>query len=152
MHVYAHAYTHTNFKMYVCLIRYISELRLVRVLSSEGGVYNFSASHEDASVDHFFHVYVNSKSVSTLLNCLVYHMNTILISCSGCNKQCLYVLNVNVMCLSVYLSLMKVSRLSSPRKGQLMDRFDALLLATQSLKSAGTSVSCLTRGVSRHFV
>ncbi|XP_045902877.1 KIT proto-oncogene, receptor tyrosine kinase b isoform X2 [Micropterus dolomieu] len=43
--------------------RYISELRLVRVLSSEGGVYKFSASHEDASVDHSFHVYVSSKPV-----------------------------------------------------------------------------------------
>ncbi|XP_029001613.1 KIT proto-oncogene, receptor tyrosine kinase b [Betta splendens] len=43
--------------------RYVSELRLVRVLGSEGGVYKFSASHEDASVDHSFHVYVNSKPV-----------------------------------------------------------------------------------------
>ncbi|XP_022068587.2 KIT proto-oncogene, receptor tyrosine kinase b isoform X1 [Acanthochromis polyacanthus] len=43
--------------------RYISELRLVRVLGTEGGIYNFSASHEDASVDHSFHVYVNSKPV-----------------------------------------------------------------------------------------
>ncbi|XP_077427820.1 KIT proto-oncogene, receptor tyrosine kinase b isoform X2 [Vanacampus margaritifer] len=43
--------------------RFISELKLVRVLGSEGGVYKFSASHEDASVDHLFHVYVNSKPV-----------------------------------------------------------------------------------------
>ncbi|XP_019111880.2 KIT proto-oncogene, receptor tyrosine kinase b isoform X2 [Larimichthys crocea] len=43
--------------------RYISELRLVRVLGSEGGIYKFSASHEDESVDHLFHVYVNSKPV-----------------------------------------------------------------------------------------
>ncbi|XP_044045595.1 KIT proto-oncogene, receptor tyrosine kinase b isoform X2 [Siniperca chuatsi] len=43
--------------------RYISELRLVRVLGSEGGIYKFSASHEDASVEHSFHVYVNSKPV-----------------------------------------------------------------------------------------
>ncbi|XP_049575743.1 KIT proto-oncogene, receptor tyrosine kinase b isoform X1 [Syngnathus scovelli] len=43
--------------------RYISELKLVRVLGSEGGVYKFSAGHEDASVDHLFHVYVNSKPV-----------------------------------------------------------------------------------------
>ncbi|XP_034439096.1 KIT proto-oncogene, receptor tyrosine kinase b isoform X1 [Hippoglossus hippoglossus] len=43
--------------------RYISELRLVRVLGSEGGIYKFSASHEDASVDHSFHVYVSSKPV-----------------------------------------------------------------------------------------
>ncbi|XP_069553464.1 KIT proto-oncogene, receptor tyrosine kinase b [Brachyistius frenatus] len=43
--------------------RHNSELRLVRVLGSEGGIYKFSASHEDASVDHSFHVYVNSKPV-----------------------------------------------------------------------------------------
>uniref|UniRef100_A0AAQ5XFH2 receptor protein-tyrosine kinase n=1 Tax=Amphiprion ocellaris TaxID=80972 RepID=A0AAQ5XFH2_AMPOC len=43
--------------------RKYSELRLVRVLGTEGGIYNFSASHEDASVDHSFHVYVNSKPV-----------------------------------------------------------------------------------------
>lgn len=50
-----------TYDMYVCFIRYISELRLVRVLGSEGGIYQFSASHEDASVNHLFHVYVNSK-------------------------------------------------------------------------------------------
>ncbi|XP_034045027.1 KIT proto-oncogene, receptor tyrosine kinase b isoform X2 [Thalassophryne amazonica] len=43
--------------------RYISELRLVRVLGSEGGIYKFSASHEDASVNRSFHVYVSSKPV-----------------------------------------------------------------------------------------
>ncbi|XP_033985372.1 KIT proto-oncogene, receptor tyrosine kinase b isoform X1 [Trematomus bernacchii] len=43
--------------------RLISELRLVRVLGSEGGIYKFSASHEDASVNHPFHVYVNSKPI-----------------------------------------------------------------------------------------
>uniref|UniRef100_A0A3Q2STA9 receptor protein-tyrosine kinase n=1 Tax=Fundulus heteroclitus TaxID=8078 RepID=A0A3Q2STA9_FUNHE len=43
--------------------RFVSQLRLVRVLGSEGGVYTFSASHGDASVDHLFHVYVNSKPV-----------------------------------------------------------------------------------------
>uniref|UniRef100_A0A8C6P2D8 receptor protein-tyrosine kinase n=1 Tax=Nothobranchius furzeri TaxID=105023 RepID=A0A8C6P2D8_NOTFU len=43
--------------------RKYSELRLVRVLGSEGGIYEFSASHEDASVAHLFHVYVNSKPV-----------------------------------------------------------------------------------------
>ncbi|XP_062285688.1 KIT proto-oncogene, receptor tyrosine kinase b [Scomber scombrus] len=43
--------------------RYVSELRLVRVLGSEGGIYQFSASHDDASVNHLFHVYVNSKPV-----------------------------------------------------------------------------------------
>uniref|UniRef100_A0AAX7VCC7 receptor protein-tyrosine kinase n=1 Tax=Astatotilapia calliptera TaxID=8154 RepID=A0AAX7VCC7_ASTCA len=45
--------------------QYSSKLRLVRVLGSEGGIYNFSASHKDASVDHSFHVYVNSKPVIT---------------------------------------------------------------------------------------
>ncbi|XP_077381119.1 KIT proto-oncogene, receptor tyrosine kinase b isoform X1 [Festucalex cinctus] len=43
--------------------RFISELKLVRVLGSEGGVYKFSVRHEDASVDHLFQVYVNSKPV-----------------------------------------------------------------------------------------
>ncbi|XP_068448220.1 KIT proto-oncogene, receptor tyrosine kinase b [Clinocottus analis] len=43
--------------------RIISELRLVRVVGSEGGIYQFSASHEDASVEHLFHVYVISKPV-----------------------------------------------------------------------------------------
>ncbi|XP_037530273.1 KIT proto-oncogene, receptor tyrosine kinase b [Nematolebias whitei] len=42
---------------------YVSELRLVRVFGSEGGIYKFSANHEDASIDHHFHVYVNSKPV-----------------------------------------------------------------------------------------
>uniref|UniRef100_A0A3B4YP85 Mast/stem cell growth factor receptor Kit n=1 Tax=Seriola lalandi dorsalis TaxID=1841481 RepID=A0A3B4YP85_SERLL len=42
---------------------YITELRLVRVLGSEGGIYKFSASHEDASVDHSFHVYVNKPVI-----------------------------------------------------------------------------------------
>lgn len=48
----------------VCVLfgRYISELRLVRVLDSESGIYRFSANHEDASVNHLFHVYVSSKS------------------------------------------------------------------------------------------
>ncbi|XP_013860339.1 KIT proto-oncogene, receptor tyrosine kinase b isoform X1 [Austrofundulus limnaeus] len=43
--------------------RHISELRLVRVLGTEGGIYKFSANHEDASIDYFFHVYVSSKPV-----------------------------------------------------------------------------------------
>ncbi|KAK2816955.1 hypothetical protein Q5P01_025146 [Channa striata] len=43
--------------------RYMSELRLVRVLGSEGGIYEFSAIHEDASVQRSFHVYVSSKPV-----------------------------------------------------------------------------------------
>uniref|UniRef100_A0A669E0U4 receptor protein-tyrosine kinase n=1 Tax=Oreochromis niloticus TaxID=8128 RepID=A0A669E0U4_ORENI len=54
-----------RFYKYACSIRYSSKLRLVRVLGSEGGIYNFSASHKDASVDHSFHVYVNSKPVIT---------------------------------------------------------------------------------------
>uniref|UniRef100_A0AAX7TUA6 receptor protein-tyrosine kinase n=1 Tax=Astatotilapia calliptera TaxID=8154 RepID=A0AAX7TUA6_ASTCA len=54
-----------GFYKYTCSIRYSSKLRLVRVLGSEGGIYNFSASHKDASVDHSFHVYVNSKPVIT---------------------------------------------------------------------------------------
>ncbi|KAJ0050746.1 hypothetical protein NL108_005137, partial [Boleophthalmus pectinirostris] len=41
--------------------RYESELRLVRVLGSEGGIYLFSVSNEEANVTHAFHVYVNSK-------------------------------------------------------------------------------------------
>nr|XP_040041970.1 KIT proto-oncogene, receptor tyrosine kinase b [Gasterosteus aculeatus aculeatus] len=43
--------------------RLLSELRLVRVLRSEGGIYEVSASHEDAAVHHTFHVYVISKPV-----------------------------------------------------------------------------------------
>uniref|UniRef100_A0A667WX08 receptor protein-tyrosine kinase n=1 Tax=Myripristis murdjan TaxID=586833 RepID=A0A667WX08_9TELE len=40
-----------------------SELKLVRVHGSEGGIYTFLASHEDASVNQSFPVYVNSKPV-----------------------------------------------------------------------------------------
>ncbi|XP_045568750.1 mast/stem cell growth factor receptor kita [Salmo salar] len=43
--------------------RYFSELRLVRVHGSEGGIYTFQANHEDASVNQSFPVYVNSKPV-----------------------------------------------------------------------------------------
>ncbi|KAK6324478.1 hypothetical protein J4Q44_G00038200 [Coregonus suidteri] len=43
--------------------RYVSELRLVRVHGSEGGIYTFLANHEDASVNQSFPVYVNSKPV-----------------------------------------------------------------------------------------
>uniref|UniRef100_A0AAY5KRX2 receptor protein-tyrosine kinase n=1 Tax=Esox lucius TaxID=8010 RepID=A0AAY5KRX2_ESOLU len=43
--------------------RYVSELRLVRVLGSEGGIYMFLANHKDASVNRSFPVYVNSKPV-----------------------------------------------------------------------------------------
>uniref|UniRef100_A0A8C6P2D1 receptor protein-tyrosine kinase n=1 Tax=Nothobranchius furzeri TaxID=105023 RepID=A0A8C6P2D1_NOTFU len=53
----------SNVQICFIFIRYTSELRLVRVLGSEGGIYEFSASHEDASVAHLFHVYVNSKPV-----------------------------------------------------------------------------------------
>ncbi|XP_033831249.1 KIT proto-oncogene, receptor tyrosine kinase b [Periophthalmus magnuspinnatus] len=41
--------------------RYESELRLVRVVGSEGGIYLFSVSNEEVDVTHSFHVYVNSK-------------------------------------------------------------------------------------------
>ncbi|KAF7650754.1 hypothetical protein LDENG_00121000 [Lucifuga dentata] len=43
--------------------RYICELRLVRVLGTEGGIYTFSASHDHAALNHSFQVYVNSKPV-----------------------------------------------------------------------------------------
>lgn len=58
VHIRAHK---NRSDMYVCFTRYISELRLVRVLGSEGGIYKFSVSHEDTSVNHSFHVYVSSK-------------------------------------------------------------------------------------------
>uniref|UniRef100_A0A3B4AV45 Mast/stem cell growth factor receptor n=1 Tax=Periophthalmus magnuspinnatus TaxID=409849 RepID=A0A3B4AV45_9GOBI len=41
--------------------RYESELRLVRVVGLEGGIYLFSVSNEEVDVTHSFHVYVNSK-------------------------------------------------------------------------------------------
>ncbi|KAM9848389.1 mast/stem cell growth factor receptor kita [Aulostomus maculatus] len=41
--------------------RYISELRLVRLKVSEGGVYTFQASNRDASVNHTFTIFVTSK-------------------------------------------------------------------------------------------
>lgn len=43
--------------------RYDSELRLVRVLGSEGGIYTFSVNNEDATVNHSFHLYVSSKPI-----------------------------------------------------------------------------------------
>lgn len=43
--------------------RYESELRLVRVLGSEGGIYLFTVSNEDTNVTHSFYVYVSSKPV-----------------------------------------------------------------------------------------
>uniref|UniRef100_A0A8C6SDF9 receptor protein-tyrosine kinase n=1 Tax=Neogobius melanostomus TaxID=47308 RepID=A0A8C6SDF9_9GOBI len=45
----------------VLCFRYESELRLVRVLGSEGGIYLFTVSNEDTNVTHSFHVYVSSK-------------------------------------------------------------------------------------------
>ncbi|KAK7930014.1 hypothetical protein WMY93_006409 [Mugilogobius chulae] len=45
--------------------RYESELRLVRVLGSEGGIYLFSVSNEDTVVTHSFNVYVKSKPIIT---------------------------------------------------------------------------------------
>lgn len=41
--------------------RYGSELRLVRLKMSEGGVYTFQASNGDASVNHTFTIFVTSK-------------------------------------------------------------------------------------------
>ncbi|TKS75028.1 Mast/stem cell growth factor receptor [Collichthys lucidus] len=41
--------------------RYSSELRLVRLKMSEGGVYTFQASNGDASVNHTFTIFVLSK-------------------------------------------------------------------------------------------
>lgn len=41
--------------------RYVSELRLVRLKMSEGGVYTFQASNGDASVNHTFTIFVISK-------------------------------------------------------------------------------------------
>ncbi|XP_051982919.1 mast/stem cell growth factor receptor kita-like [Xyrauchen texanus] len=43
--------------------RYISELRLVRVHGSEGGIYTFSANHKYASVNQSFTVHVICKPV-----------------------------------------------------------------------------------------
>lgn len=44
------------------MFRYSSELRLVRLKMSEGGVYTFQASNGDASVNHTFTIFVTSKS------------------------------------------------------------------------------------------
>ncbi|KAM9831644.1 mast/stem cell growth factor receptor kita [Neosynchiropus ocellatus] len=41
--------------------RYVSELKLVRLKASEGGVYTFQASNHDAKVNHSFTVFVMSK-------------------------------------------------------------------------------------------
>lgn len=43
------------------MFRYRSELRLVRLKTSEGGVYTFQASNGDTSVNHTFTVFVISK-------------------------------------------------------------------------------------------
>lgn len=65
-------------------------------------------------------------------------------------------MNTSYMCVlyaeyvSTHRFLYKVSRLSSLRKALLMDRCGALLLVTQPLKSAGTSVRCPTRGEQRY--
>lgn len=141
--------------VFVCLIRYISELRLVRVLGSEGGIYKFSAGHEDASVDHSFHVYVNSKChmcyvIRThfakglnIWQLLTLRYLTLVFIAWSMFYTCM--LNMSLLCLC------KVSLLSSPRRGPLMDRCDALLQVTRSLKSAGTSVSCPTRGMPKIY-
>lgn len=43
------------------VFRYTSELKLVRVHGSEGGIYTFSASHDYASVNKSFFVHVNCE-------------------------------------------------------------------------------------------
>lgn len=44
-----------------CLLRYGSELKLVRLKMSEGGVYTFQASNGYASVNHTFTIFVISE-------------------------------------------------------------------------------------------
>lgn len=44
-----------------CIFRYSSELKLVRLKMSEGGVYTFQASNGDASVNHTFTIFVISE-------------------------------------------------------------------------------------------
>ncbi|XP_030643569.1 KIT proto-oncogene, receptor tyrosine kinase b [Chanos chanos] len=63
-----HNQTLTNTSEHVITVhkqqyRYISELRLVRVHGSEGGIYTFSANHNDASVNQSFLLYVICKPV-----------------------------------------------------------------------------------------
>lgn len=43
------------------MFSYSSELKLVRLKMSEGGVYTFQASNGDASVNHTFTIFVISK-------------------------------------------------------------------------------------------
>lgn len=45
----------------LCMFRYSSELKLVRLKMSEGGVYTFHASNGDASVNHTFTIFVISE-------------------------------------------------------------------------------------------
>uniref|UniRef100_A0A8C4ZW79 receptor protein-tyrosine kinase n=1 Tax=Gadus morhua TaxID=8049 RepID=A0A8C4ZW79_GADMO len=47
----------------VCLCVCLTELKLVRVHGTEGGIYTFLANHEDASINQSFTVKVNSKPV-----------------------------------------------------------------------------------------
>lgn len=115
----------------VWLTRYVSELRLVRVLSTEGGIYKFSAKNEDASAEHYFHVFVNSKSLG----------------CSGAESVCRK--KKKRSCVTedeTWPLLSQVSQLSSLRKGPLMDRCAASLQGIRFPKSAGTSVRCPTHG------
>uniref|UniRef100_A0A7N6AAP7 receptor protein-tyrosine kinase n=1 Tax=Anabas testudineus TaxID=64144 RepID=A0A7N6AAP7_ANATE len=51
----------TTHKCNFYLFRFISELRLVRLKTSESGVYSFRASNSDASVNQTFNIYVISK-------------------------------------------------------------------------------------------
>uniref|UniRef100_A0A8C6SGV0 receptor protein-tyrosine kinase n=1 Tax=Neogobius melanostomus TaxID=47308 RepID=A0A8C6SGV0_9GOBI len=56
-----HLLNTTEHSITVLKKKYESELRLVRVLGSEGGIYLFTVSNEDTNVTHSFHVYVSSK-------------------------------------------------------------------------------------------
>uniref|UniRef100_A0A9J8C1E8 receptor protein-tyrosine kinase n=1 Tax=Cyprinus carpio carpio TaxID=630221 RepID=A0A9J8C1E8_CYPCA len=56
------AYTDIEYCLFECC-RFISELRLVRVHESEGGIYTFSAYHMYASVNRSFTVHVICKPV-----------------------------------------------------------------------------------------
>lgn len=54
------------------LFRYRSELKLVRLKMSEGGVYAFQASNGDASVNHTFTIFVISEYSNVLFEKVFY--------------------------------------------------------------------------------
>lgn len=88
---------HRRWRQFVHLTRYISVLRLVRVLGSEGGIYTFSARHEDASVALSIHVYVSSKYSTkqiSLTNCIYVLYFLILVRKANIKKS------YNLICLS----------------------------------------------------